>query len=148
MNVLFVCTGNTCRSPMAEGLMQSIWAEAGYNGCVLSAGLAAISGMPVTDKSVRAVAEKVDISNHTARLVNRELLEASDVVITMTQNHKNYIMEQWPEVKERVYTLAELAGEATDIVDPFGQNQEIYNLCAKEIEKMLKKAWKNMQNMS
>lgn len=129
--LLFVCMGNTCRSPMAEG----IFAKMNKNIIVSSAGLSAPDGEGANEKAVSA-AKKLgaDISFHRAKTLTFESLEASDMIITMTDSLKSVI-----PFKKKTMTIYELAGEKGDLADPYGQSQEVYDLTADEIKRLAKK---------
>ena len=92
MNILYVCTGNTCRSPMAEGITNAIAKEEGKEILALSAGLYPLVGEPVSEEAVVATSKRTDISSHKARLVTKELLEAADQVWAMTESHKEELL--------------------------------------------------------
>lgn len=122
MIITFLCTGNTCRSPLAEGLFKKINPEIE----VYSAGLGAVFGMNVSEKSVLAARDYgVDISEHVSRPLSRELLMATDLFVCLSHSHAINLI---PIVgKGRVYVLG------NGISDPYGGNLEVYKNCAKEI---------------
>ncbi len=122
MIITFLCTGNTCRSPLAEGLFKKINPEIE----VYSAGLSAVFGMNVSENSVLAARDYgVDISEHVSRPLSRELLMATDLFVCLSHSHAINLI---PIVgKGRVYVLG------NGISDPYGGNLEVYRSCAKEI---------------
>lgn len=138
---LFICTGNTCRSPMAEGLFRHLLAE--KLGCteeelldrgfvVASAGLAAAPGYPASPESVRLLQERgIDIAAHASQQLTMELLNKVDFIFTMTRGHRDAILSEFPELAERVNLLSH---ENRDISDPIGGGIEEYRLCQQEIE--------------
>ena len=130
MKVIFVCTGNTCRSPLAEGLFRDKLKKLNIDGVeVTSAGLAAYAGDEVSANSVNAAQNYgVDISSHRARPLSPYELDGS-LIFCLGASHYNALA---PYVdKDRLFVLGE------GISDPYGGNQEIYDRCAEEINKAL-----------
>ncbi len=139
-NYLFVCTGNTCRSPMAEGLFRQKLAEIlkcspdelpsrGFN--ISSAGLAAMHGAPASPESVEIVnAHQGELNGHRSQPLTDLLLNESDWIYTMTNNHRNTILAVCPEASERIHLLAVNNG---DISDPIGGGMSAYQRCEEEI---------------
>lgn len=138
MNVLFVCTGNTCRSPMAAALFNKIAIERGLDVRIESAGLFAMDGETASNEAIIVMQKyDIDLLGHHAQSINSELLEKSDLILTMTAAHK-MVLEQ--SVPDKVYTLCEYAGADFDIDDPFGGDVEDYEECAAQIYEALGKA--------
>lgn len=121
MNILFVCTGNTCRSPMAEGYLKSLGIQ---DISVKSCGLAA-DGSPVSENSVKACKEKgVDISGHISKNITAEDLDWADKIICMSESHKAYL---------EPYAMEKLSVLGGGISDPFICPIEVYRECRDEI---------------
>ena len=142
---LFVCTGNTCRSPMAEGLFRKFLAERlqcteeelfdrGF--VVESAGLAAAIGVPASPKSIEITQMRgVDLRAHASQPLTDRLLEQADHIYTMTQSHRDSILATRPDVSDRLDLLSR---ESEDISDPIGGGNSEYETCEQEIEKNIR----------
>ena len=131
MNILFVCTGNTCRSPMAAAIMEKIAIENDLDVLIESAGLFAEVGQPATENAIKALAEMgIDLTFHQTKPLTEELIEKSDLTLTMTGAHKELLK---PMAGGDVYTLKEYAGGSGDISDPYGGDLEEYEETAREI---------------
>lgn len=136
MRVVFVCTGNTCRSPMAEGFLKHIC----DNLEVISRGLYVPFADGASLYSINAMRKyDIDISNHTSSQLTVGDCDDADIIITMTSSHKNTILSAYPKYADKTFTLSEYAGEDGDISDPYGQDFAAYEACAKMIFNLIKK---------
>ncbi|MGB9804694.1 MAG: low molecular weight protein arginine phosphatase [Desulfofundulus sp.] len=140
MKIMFVCTGNTCRSSMAEALARDMVARRGLQGEieVFSAGIAALPGSEASPQAVEVMEEMgLDLRSHRATLLTRRDLEEADLVLTMTESHKRLIREQAPDLAGKIFTLSEYAGRGGDIPDPFGGPVDVYRQCAGELRYLI-----------
>lgn len=132
MRIMFVCTGNTCRSPMAEGIFRQMLEKAGAGEQVTcaSAGIAAAAGQKASDHAVEACREiGVDLSGHRAQKLSGTDLEAWDIFFTMSETH-GYILEQAGVAAQSIYVPGR-------IEDPFGQDLEAYRRCRDRLREEL-----------
>ena len=142
---LFVCTGNTCRSPMAKGIFRKYLAEKlkcevdrldrmGYK--VFSAGTMGMVGSPASPEAIAVCAAKgIDIKAHRSGALSKQLVEECDFIFAMSRMHRERITALCPEAADKCVLLA----ENKDIADPIGQPQEVYTDCAELIEEAVKK---------
>ncbi|MDD5656403.1 MAG: L-threonylcarbamoyladenylate synthase [Elusimicrobia bacterium] len=130
---LFVCTGNTCRSVMAQFLLRKLARERGLEASARSAGVAAERHFQVPPGVRSALAaEGIRELEHVPQLVGRDLLEWADQVLVMEKLHRELILDRFPEFGGKVRTLA-----AGDIADPIGRPDDVYAACCREIKKNL-----------
>ena len=139
IRVLFVCLGNICRSPMAEGIFNRFAAENGINVVAESFGLSAITGAPVSENSIKVCNEiEVDISNLKSTSVNDIPLEKYEKFYCMSQSHSRILSECcFVPIKDI---------EVLNICDPYGGNEFIYRECRDEIYNSVKEIIKNYEN--
>src|ERR1700679_3828163 len=128
--ILFICTGNACRSPMAEALFRHATKGRG-DFRVVSAGLGAIDGQPPTSHSLTAMKEiGIDISNQRSRALTAELIRQADFIFGMTHGHVDTIGLLYPSAAEKTFLLREFDDSLElfekDIADPIGSPYEIY----------------------
>ncbi|HEX2450433.1 MAG TPA: low molecular weight protein arginine phosphatase [Gemmatimonadales bacterium] len=125
MHILLVCTGNTCRSPLAEALLRSVL---GSRGTVASAGTGAWEGAPASEGAYLVGLENgLDLSGHRARLLTRELVGSADLILTMSRHHAARVAELGGG--DRVHLLGEFAGRNgadAEVNDPFGGDLDGY----------------------
>ncbi len=140
--IAFVCTGNTCRSPLAEVMfrqMLSEWQENAQNKVnyeVISAGTSAIHGAPPSENSLRVAQDfGLDLSKHRSQPISESLMKDCDFIFTMTRSHRDLltsVLGKWDN------QIVPLAGETADIADPFGGSLKDYRACAEDIQRHLR----------
>lgn len=141
---VLVCTGNTCRSPMAEVLLRKRLAE--RLGCdmadleergviVVSAGTSAAPGGRAAEEAIAAMRERgLDLSQHESQPLDERLVNFADLILTMTRNHRDAIISCFPQAASRTFVLSQ---GRTDVSDPIGGPQELYRRCAEQIDAYL-----------
>ncbi|WP_428910111.1 low molecular weight protein arginine phosphatase [Niallia sp. Krafla_26] len=137
-NVLFVCTGNTCRSPIAESLLKHINIP-GVD--VKSAGTYAVNGSEASTHTKKVLDENSIPHSHKSTTVSEDLMDWADFILTMTTGHKRTIIDMFPHAQAKVFTLKEFAKMEgyPDIADPFGGSVEQYRHTYIEIKEAIEK---------
>ncbi len=141
---LFVCTGNTCRSPLAEGLFRRLLCErlecseselAGRGYLVASAGVASTPGAPASRETLSILEDEgIDLSDHTSQPVTDQLVAWADRVLTMTDRHRSVVVQAFPEFAEKVEGICL---DGADIADPIGGDHTVYAECRDQIRECL-----------
>lgn len=142
--IVVVCTGNTCRSPMAEMLLKKRLAD--QLGCkieeledrgvlVQSAGIAAMAGGRAAEEAVEVLKQRgLDLAIHETQPLSDRIVRYADLILTMTRGHREAILAQWPEARDRAFLVS---GDRGDISDPIGGPPELYRRCAEQIDAYL-----------
>ncbi len=137
--LIFVCTGNICRSPMAEGLLKHMLGP-DYGWEISSAGVCAATGAPASPNAVEALREQgIKISDHRSRYLTPELIKEADLLVVMTGGHRDAILAMAPESAGKVFLLKSfgIPQSTTDIYDPFGEALDVYRRVRDEIDAAL-----------
>lgn len=137
--LLFVCTGNTCRSPMAEEIFRLDVCHSDRKSVLgsviaMSAGISAADGMPASRNAVAAISEiGGNICNFRSTMLSLELVKSANLVLTMTNSHKDSILRLFPYALGKVFTLK----TDGDVLDPFGGDLDVYRRCRDDIRKAI-----------
>jgi protein-tyrosine-phosphatase len=143
-SILFVCSANQCRSPMAEVLFRQLLEEKGEEDSwrVESAGVWAYQGAKATQHAQAVVADRgLDLTGHRSQPAEPALLKQFDLIVVMEVEHKLVLQEQNPAWADRIVTIRELVGGQGDLADPVGGTMDVYKAAVEEIYTLLKEGW-------
>jgi len=140
--ILFICTGNTCRSPMAEAFFNKLAQDTDYYAA--SAGIYATEGQAVSQGAIDAVAAMgCDLSAHRSGPLRYEQLLEAEKIVCLTDNHKAFLLSTYPELLEKTLSFSELTGKS--VQDPFGGNAQLYQRSADAITEGVKQLLQCLQ---
>ncbi len=137
--IVCICTGNICRSPMAEALLRQRLEPAG-GWQIESAGTWGLDGHPASSHAIQVMDERgLDITSHSSRTVDYDIIAGADLVLAMTRNHVEALRAEFPDQAARVvYLLSEMKDQRRyDIEDPYGGSLDEYRACADELDELV-----------
>lgn len=139
MNILFVCTGNTCRSPMAEGYFKSLCLKNNEDKLkIKSAGVGAVDGCPASQEALFVLKRfNIDFNGHRSQRLTASLLDWADLVVAMTRGHIDAINKRFPSFDKKIVLLKNFTEEKGDITDPIGGDFFDYKECFLDMKKAL-----------
>jgi protein-tyrosine phosphatase len=154
LEIVIVCTGNTCRSPLAEMLLKKKMATAcgipigqlpQHGILICSAGITANNGSPAAEQAINVLGKQdLDLTNHSSQPLSYALANSADLILTLSNSHQRTIVHEWPEFTDKTSLLA---NDGTSVNDPIGGSYEIYQQCANQIDTHLDKQRSRINNL-
>lgn len=148
-SVLFVCTANICRSPMAMGLMQARVTTEPELWNIASAGIWAQQGSPPAQYTRDVLRTRgIDLGEYRSRPITRDMLQNFNLILTMERNHREALRFAFPQYNSKIFMLSEMIGKTSDIVDPVGGRLPDFEDTAREIEEILDKGYERINRLA
>lgn len=124
--ILLVCTGNTCRSPMAEAMLRRMAAYRSITLAVRSAGVSTLDGMPISIPALESLRKREIEHTGTSRALTLEVVDWADLILTMTSSHKRSLLQWFPQAVDKTYTLKEFAYQDEQLLEDITELEKLY----------------------
>jgi protein-tyrosine-phosphatase len=148
-SVLFVCTANVCRSPMAMALLESKVKAQKDQWLIKSAGVWAMPGYPVAENTRLLMSEiGVDLSDYVSRPITPELIADFNLILVMERGQKEALKAAFPEYTSRIFLMSEMIGENIDVIDPIGRPMVDFKETAREIHRVLTQGFDKIKKLA
>jgi len=149
--ILLVCSANICRSPLAERLLARLIARAGDQERLraASAGTWCVAGEPTSAETLQVGLERgLDLSAHRSRCLNQQDVDDADLILTMTQAHRQDIFLRFARAQHKTYLLSQMVGEMDDVADPYGGSLPEYRACRDRLEDWLHRGYEQIVSLA
>ena len=148
-SVLFVCSANICRSPMAMGLLRGKLQDEADSWRIESAGVWALPEYPAATNTLYVLEERgVNLADHRSRQIDRQLIKQFNLILTMEVDQKEALRIAFPEYSGRIFLLTEMVKEKGDIADPIGGSVGEFQITARELEQILDQGMDQIRRLS
>ncbi|MFF2481269.1 low molecular weight protein arginine phosphatase [Paenibacillus sp. NPDC058071] len=125
--ILFVCTGNTCRSPMAEAMLRELAARNGVSLEVRSAGVSTVNGLPVSPHAAETLRRKGIAHTGQSQSLTGDAIGWADLILTMTSGHKRGLLQWFPQAVEKTHTLMEYVNQDETVIEHIHELEQLYS---------------------
>jgi protein-tyrosine-phosphatase len=150
-SVLFVCTANQCRSPMAEAIFRDIVNKRGLAGEweIGSAGTWAEADKPAMPLAQSVMLKRgLTVDSHRSRLITKPLIDSAGLVLVMTEGHREGLTVEFPDIANKVMLISRMTGPAYDIEDPVGRSETYYQTCANELTEIIEQGFDTISRLA